>query len=149
MLKRVEICGGIASGKTTLANIFLKRGYIGVLEDFKKNPFWSSFYQNPKEHAFETEITFLLQHYYDIKTVGKDGSQIVICDFSLVLDRAYADVNLQGARLRAFDAVYEVVSNELPGPALIANLECSGREELCRIRRRARHAGETNGGRLP
>ena len=38
---RIEICGGIASGKTSLANILEKNGFgLGVYEEFSKNPFW-------------------------------------------------------------------------------------------------------------
>ena len=65
---RIEICGGIASGKTSLAKL-LEEHTIGtvIYEDFKVNPFWEAFYNNPGEYIFETELTFTLQHYHEIK----------------------------------------------------------------------------------
>ena len=63
----VEVCGGIASGKTTFAALMTNIGLIPVLEDFKKSPFWEAFYRNPGEYIFETEISFILLHYHQIK----------------------------------------------------------------------------------
>lgn len=108
-----------------------------VFESFHDNPFWSSFYESPHEYAFETEVTFLLQHYSEIKAHAHQP-KLLVCDFSLVLDRAYADVNLSGGRLAAFDAVYEQVVRELAVPLLLVHLRCGPNEELARIRSRAR-----------
>ena len=68
---RIEICGGIASGKTTLANLLARSNIDPILEDFQTNLFWRAFYADPAGTAFETEITFLLQHYHQIKTARK------------------------------------------------------------------------------
>ena len=95
---RIEICGGIASGKTTLCHLLTKRGLYSKFEDFKKNPFWALFYQNPNLHAFETEVTFLLQHYSQIKT-SIPALSMVAFDYSLLQDQAYARVNLARSTL--------------------------------------------------
>ena len=34
------------------------------------NPFWEAFYTDPSAYTFETEITFLLQHYHFAKVAG-------------------------------------------------------------------------------
>src|SRR3954447_11075813 len=94
---RVEICGGIASGKTTLANLLGSSERMVVREDFSSNPFWRAFYDDPNNTAFETEITFLLQHYHQIK-VATNLEKSFACDFSLLLDYAYAHVTLNGSR---------------------------------------------------
>lgn len=98
---RIEICGGIAAGKTTLAQLLSQLGIVGVLEDFQSNPFWKPFYADPAGTAFETEISFLLQHYHEIKAAAKRGATFV-CDFSLLLDLAYAHVTLSGGKQSAF-----------------------------------------------
>ena len=134
---RIEICGGIASGKTTLCNVIAGAGYKSILENFHDNPFWSSFYRNQNFYAFETEVTFLLQHYSEIKAGTLDFAEIV-CDFSFLQDRAYAETNLRESQLEAFRAIYLQVLSEIPQPALIVHLKCSAEEELRRIRRRAR-----------
>lgn len=135
--RRIEICGGVASGKTTLCRLLENGGLRATYENFKQNPFWSLFYTNPKIYAFETEVTFLLQHYCEIKTASVDAGNMA-CDFALLQDRAYAEINLAAGRLDAFLAVYKQVLDELPAPSLIVHLVCSAEEELARIRRRAR-----------
>jgi deoxyadenosine/deoxycytidine kinase len=134
---RIEICGGIASGKTTLCNVVAGAGYKSILEDFHQNPFWSSFYRSPNFYAFETEVTFLLQHYSEVKAATLNIGEIV-CDFSFLQDWAYAETNLRGAQLEAFHAIYLQVLSEFPRPSLIVHLKCDADEELSRIRRRAR-----------
>jgi len=140
--KRIEICGGIASGKTTLATKLIKHpGAVGVFENFQANPFFSAFYTDPEKYAFETEVTFLLQHYHQIKSVTiKD---IIVCDFSLLLDRAYVDVTLSGSTQHVFLNVYNEIMKHLPPPELMIHLNCSAEEELKRIRKRARVTEES------
>lgn len=134
---RIEICGGIASGKTTLALILDHIGISSILENFQENPFWKAFYADPLGTAFETEISFLLQHYHEIKSAAKK-QRTIVCDFSLVLDLAYAHVTLDDRKRTAFGAVYREICNELAGPDLVIHLLCDPHVELERIRRRGR-----------
>ena len=134
---RIEICGGIASGKTTLCKVLAQAGVDSRFENFQLNPFWNQFHTNPKLYAFETEVTFLLQHYSQIKTSITCPSGIAF-DYSLIQDEAYARVNLNGYRLATFEAVYQYVTEDLPPPTLIVHLECTPEEELNRVRNRAR-----------
>ena len=140
--KRIEISGGIASGKTTLCKLLEQYGAISKFEDFKINPFWTLFYQDPNLYAFETEVTFLLQHYSQIKTTPWDRD-LVAFDYSLLQDVAYADMNLREGARRAFDAVYRHIQSELAPPRLIVHLQCDAHEELRRIQLRARPEEET------
>jgi len=134
---RIEVCGGIASGKTTFATLLKGIGVKTIIENFQLNPFWKAFYRDPLWHAFETEITFLLQHYHQIK-VSSIHDKVFICDFSLMLDLAYADVTLQGSKRDAFLAVYNEAIHDLPPPALLIYLRCEAAVELERIRKRGR-----------
>ena len=134
---RIEICGGIASGKTTFAILLNSLGIETSLEKFQANPFWEAFYCNPILHALETEITFLLQHYHQIK-VNSTSSKAFVCDFSLLLDLAYANVTLSNSKLETFLAVYNEVIRELPPPTLLIYLNCGPATDLERIRERAR-----------
>lgn len=136
-MRRTEICGGIASGKTTLAYLLQKVHFVPILEDFKKNPFWEAFYQDPSGNAFETELTFFLQHYHEIKK-GHAESSLIACDHSLLLDLAYSRVTLQGNRLVLFEHVFREVWSEVRSPELLVYLRCDPETELQRIRRRAR-----------
>lgn len=135
--KRIEICGGIASGKTTLANLLSPAIGQVVLEDFSNNPFWRAFYADPNNTAFETEITFLLQHYHQIKMASRLGESFA-CDFSLLLDHAYAHVTLSGSRFDTFEGVYNEACRHLQPPTLLVYLQCEPAVELKRICARGR-----------
>jgi deoxyguanosine kinase len=132
---RVEICGGIASGKTTLCRLLQRAGLEAIFEEFHANPFWRLFYDNPSRYAFETEVTFILQHYSGVKSAAH---QRIACDFSFLQDRAYAEINLADGQLSAFMAVYNQVIEELSAPSIIIHLECGAEEEMRRIRHRGR-----------
>jgi len=140
---RLEICGGIASGKTTLALALGETNMSCSLESFEANPFWSAFYNDPTANAFETEITFLLQHYHQIKHERCPHPSVLVCDYSLLLDRAYASTTLGVDELPAFVSVYSVVTKRLGPPDLIIHLRCDATEELSRIARRGREVERT------
>ena len=134
---RIEISGGIASGKTTLAGLFESENAIPILEDFKANPFWEQFYADPERFAFEAEVTFLLQHYNQIKA-ALGSKEPIVCDFCFLLDRAYVDVTLPEEERQVFLTVFEEVKRQLEPPVLYVLLECSSEEELRRIKARGR-----------
>jgi deoxyadenosine/deoxycytidine kinase len=139
---RIEICGGIASGKTSLAKL-LEEHNVGtvIYEDFKVNPFWEAFYNNPGEYIFETELTFTLQHYHEIKKRQYDD--LIICDYSLLLDLAYANIGLNGNKLEIYYKVLKEIYKDIGYPDLYIYLECSADKELSRIKKRNR-AVESN-----
>ena len=135
---QLEICGNIASGKTTLCQGFSTKGYIPILEDFQKNPFFRDFYDDPIEYSFETEITFLLQHYHSIKK--QKDTALLVCDYSLLLDVAYADVNLVGDRHKIFLEIVKELQKEIGLPSQLIYLVCPEEILLQRIIARARDA---------
>lgn len=136
-MKRVEVCGGIASGKTTLALLAPIVGLDPVLEDFAANPFWKQFYGKPQLYSFETEVTFLMQHYSALKSALRSQKNF-ICDFSLVLDRAYVDVTLEGRQRTTFLTLIDQVYDEVGWPTHLIHLKCDAEVELERVVHRAR-----------
>ncbi|SEO84076.1 deoxynucleoside kinase [Aquisalimonas asiatica] len=134
---RIEICGGIASGKTTLASVLQDCAMRAMFEDFSSNPFYEKFYLDPEKYAFETEMVFLLQHYSLIRDQVELG-ELFCADFSILQDEAYANVNLGGERLRTFNEVVAQVRREIGGPDILVKLVCSPREEKRRMERRSR-----------
>lgn len=138
--RRIEICGNIASGKTALCKTVSAFGYHPLYESFSANPFLTAFYQDPLRFSFETEITFLLLHYHSIKTAKMDG--LMACDFSLVLDKAYADVTLSRRRKKLFLDIAQELDNEIGPPQRVIHLKCPENILLSRIRERNRHFEE-------
>ena len=135
----VEVCGGIAAGKTTFASLMKRLDLEPIFEDFKKSPFWKAFYCNPGKYIFETEVSFILLHYHQIKkALDSTKDDKVICDFSFLLDLAYAKMGLTDTKLKAFECVLDEIKEDLPKPNLIVYLICDAKTELERIRRRAR-----------
>lgn len=137
-MRRIEICGGIASGKTTFASVFNRQNLTPLFEDFKKSPFWEAFYRNPGKYIFETEISFILIHYHQIKLALESKQNNLICDFSFLLDLAYAKTGMTDSKLHAFECVLDEIKRELPTPELIVYLDCDAQTELERIGKRAR-----------
>ena len=139
---RIEICGGIASGKTTFAILMKRLGFNTLLEDFQINPFLKDFYSDAVKYTFETEISFILQHYHQIKKEQID-SKPNVCDFSFLLDLAYAEIGLQDSKLKAFRVVHDEIKSDLPPPALVVYLDCDAKTELQRVRTRGRAIEES------
>lgn len=136
--KRIEIAGCIASGKTTLVDALAGSRFQPIYEDHAINPFWTAFYAEPSAHTFETEITFLLQHYHFVK-VAKPGPQgVTILDHSFELDMAYAEVGLRGNRKDIFKSIYQEVRQEIGSPIALVFITCSVEEAARRIRERGR-----------
>lgn len=131
LIKRIEICGNIASGKTSLCKNMDSKGYETIFENFQENPFLENFYKDPQAFSFETEITFLLQHYHSIKIPIK--KKMIACDYSLFLDMAYADVNLTGNRHKLFAEIVEELLIEIGHPLQIIHLACPEEVLLQRI----------------
>ena len=137
-IDRIEVAGCIASGKTTLVEKVTSDSLKGVYEDHTINPFWKSFYTDPSSHAFETEVSFLMQHYHFAKLAAARTKRMILLDHSFELDMAYADIGLQGTRKEVFASIYREIRNEVGLPRALVFIACSPEEALRRIRARAR-----------
>lgn len=133
---RIEICGGIGSGKTTLANSLGKFGFSVANEKVDSTSFLDEFYSNPELFAFETEISFLLQHSVEIKKLY--NSHKIVCDYSFEQDFAYAINNLNEAELEMYKSVFDEIKRPLNNPDLIIRLESSTETKKKRIKLRGR-----------
>lgn len=139
MLIVVEGCVG--AGKTTIAKLVSQlRGSATLLEDFSANPFLIPFYENPKNYATETEFTFLLQHYHQLKKEADDiNCSEVVSDFHLYKDLIYADLNLSPeAILRIFYDLYKELASQVHTPDLMICLSATTELVVERIRNRNR-----------
>ena len=134
----MEVAGCIGSGKTALVGALSNRLLTGIYEDHTINPFWKAFYTDPSSYAFETEISFLLQHYHFAKLAGTRTSGAVLLDHSFELDMAYAEMGLEGSRKEIFTAIYREIRNEIGMPQVLVFITCSPDEMLRRVRDRGR-----------
>ncbi len=131
-MKRIEICGGIASGKTTLASILKQLDYNVVFERFMDNPFLNEFYtSNGSDNTFETEMVFLLLHYNLLKE--RKTNQITVCDYSFFQDYSYAVNNLKTTEMLYFKEIYSYLINRVDEADIIIYLKCDVNILLRRI----------------
>lgn len=137
MENRIEICGAIAAGKTTLTNAFLRIGCNIELEDFTKISMLDDFYLNPLFVSFETEISFTMQHYYQVKK-SLQTSDSVICDFSLVDDYAFALSILNEQEMEIYDQIFIYIMKTIGKPRKLIKLHASIDELVLRINHRGR-----------
>lgn len=141
---RIEMCGGIASGKTTLATA-LKEQFPRcnvVYENAFSGDFLNDFYSDSEYYAYETEIFILLQHMHQVKAGQREGAPLV-CDFSLEQDYSYGEYNLKQEELPSFEEIYRVAMRQLQEPDLIIFLECPVDILLNRIAARGRTSEKT------
>ena len=136
---RIEICGGIATGKTTLTKQLSYLGLTAVFEDFSSIAFLSDFYKTPNLYAYETEIAFLLQHVFQIKKSVIFNNRIV-CDYSIEQDFAYALNNLLPHEMESFEAVYRISKSKLEPATLIICLQANPTT----LKERIKNRGHTN-----
>lgn len=137
MSKRIEICGGIATGKTTLATLLAKGTSYGLaLENFRENPFWAKFYERPDLFTAEKNICFLAQHTGEIKAAGT--TSLLICDYAVIQDLAYASLCNTVGHGNAMKNLYDHLYLQFPPPSLIVHLKCDPATQLQRIRERGR-----------
>lgn len=137
MKDRIEICGAIASGKTTLTQAFSKFGYSADLEDFTRISMLDDFYADPLSVSFETEISFTLQHYYQIKK-ALQGREHVIFDFSSVDDYAFALAILNEKEMGIYNQVFDYIIERIGKPQKLIRLCASTDELLLSIKNRGR-----------
>jgi deoxyguanosine kinase len=137
----IAIEGCLGAGKTTIARgLAAYRKSKLLLEEFEKNPFLNAFYEDPTEHATETEFAFLMVHFHQLKKHLKQADCTeVIADFHLGKDLLYADLNLTESRAKQlFDDLYQFCLEKVPLPSVIIFLSAPTELLIDRIRRRNR-----------
>jgi len=140
MIKIISFEGGIGSGKTTLAKHFSHLLNIDkILEDYEINPFLNDFYKGDKSINLETEITFLLIHYSQLKKKLRFiTDQFLIADFSIEKDLVFAKLNLEGKELKIFQKLYNYIIEKVGVPYLVIYLDLSHNLLMTRIIQRER-----------
>jgi deoxyadenosine/deoxycytidine kinase len=139
MLISIDGCVGI--GKTTVAKGLASfRGSSVLLESFELNPFLREFYEDPAGTAIETEFSFLLLHFHQLKAVAAMvATSEVIADFHLGKDLLYADMNLRDEHARRlFQELYEFCRPAVPKPEILVFLSGPTPLVIERIRARQR-----------
>lgn len=138
-MKVISFEGSIGAGKTSLTNFFSHEFKCNKLcEEYEINPFLKKFYEK-QDVNFETEITFLLIHYYQIRNALQNATNdLMFMDFSIEKDLAYAKINLKGKQLTLFENIFNHIIEEVGVSDLVIYVEISPRVLRRRIFQRGR-----------
>jgi len=118
---RIEIIGVPGAGKSTLARQLAHLGLALLHEDYRANPFWPS-HLRAEVAKLGMELTFLLQHLDQIKATT-EGPLPLICDYSLLTDKAFAMARLNDDMAGLYLRVYDHLINSVePATAYVAVL---------------------------
>jgi deoxyadenosine/deoxycytidine kinase len=140
-MKRVEICGGIATGKTSLARSFAHRGPCYLVEErFREIPFWEKFYAAPneavrKEYELPKNVSFFLYHIESIREAQRAQQRDLVCDFAIFQDLAYAKMSPDYGIIRP---IWDKLTEFIDPPIMIIKLDCAPEIQLERVHRRGR-----------
>jgi deoxyguanosine kinase len=139
-LKRIEICGGIATGKTCLARALSHHGTHQLVEEkFREIPFWEKFYtatrQNRANYELQKNVSFLLFHAESIRDGSASDSRDMVCDFAMFQDLAYGAFSPD---LQILESIYARLIEQVGFPSAIIRLRCAPEIQLARIHRRGR-----------
>lgn len=138
----IVIEGNIGSGKTTLAKLLAEKWNSRLmLEEFKDNPFLPKFYENPKQHGFALELSFLAERYHQKRDelnrtdLFKPG---IICDYSFAKSLVFSRINLDTDEFELYQNLFHIIHGRLPKPDLLLFLYCSPEKSLRQIKKRGR-----------
>ena len=138
----IVIEGNIGSGKTTLSKKLAERWNSRLmLEEFKDNPFLPKFYENPKQHGFALELSFLAERYHQKRDelnktdLFKPG---IVCDYSFAKSLVFSRINLDEDEFELYNNLFHIIHGRLPKPDLLVFLYCSAEKSLKQIKKRGR-----------
>lgn len=112
--------GNIGAGKTTFVKRFAEiNGYATIYERFSENPFLKLFYENPKEHAFPLEMSFLAERFQQLNDIFSKPdlfSTHFIADYSFLKTLIFAEINLLPEEFEVFKSFHKLLRANLAKP---------------------------------
>jgi deoxyadenosine/deoxycytidine kinase len=135
---RIELCGGIGTGKTSLAKRLAKTlTFQPIHEDYNTVPFWKDFCRDYKTYEFEKNVGFLLA-YGDLLRRFRAGERIF--DFSFAQAFAFIAMSKDKEAAQPLRSILAYLVQREGVADIIVRVECGVREQMRRIAFRAREA---------
>lgn len=139
MFQHIVVEGPIGVGKTSLAKLLAEVFHARcLLEKPEENPFLAHFYQDPKKHAFQAQIFFLLTRFQQQREIAQLDlfNRVTLSDYLFDKDRIFALLNLDEHELALYDKIFQLLEGRLPTPDLVIFLQAKPEVLLQRIKSR-------------
>lgn len=135
---RIEVCGPLGSGKSTLVRLLAHYGATPFYEPVEQHPYLERFYTDPRRYGLETNIHFVTHYYHTLKAATPLDTTLVV-DSGLPLRRTYHDVGEMSLSERLIgDDLMDGISALVPPADLYIHLSASTQQLMGRIARRGR-----------
>jgi deoxyguanosine kinase len=122
----IAVEGPLGVGKTSLALLLAERIHgRTILEDAEDNPFLTSFYNDPKRFAFQTQLFFVLRRFQRQEEINQIDlfKRIVVSDFLFDKDRIFARLNLDDREFGLYEQVFNLLKVKSAKPDLVIFLQ--------------------------
>lgn len=138
----ITVEGPIGVGKTSLSKAIAEHyGYHLLKEIVDENPFLGKFYENIDEWSFQTEMFFLCNRYKqltDIKQHILSNASSVVADYHIFKNLIFAKRTLQPVEYNKYEAIYNILTADMPVPNMVIYLHASVDTLMERIAMRGR-----------
>lgn len=123
----IAVEGPIRVGKSTLARVIAEQLHGQLIHEPEDNPFLASFYDGENGAAFQTQFSFLIQRYEQLRMleVGPSSRKVIVTDYIFEKDKLFANLNLSDPELAVYDRYYKLFRSQLPSPDLVIYLQAS------------------------
>jgi deoxyguanosine kinase len=123
----IAVEGPIRVGKSTLARILAERLNAQRVMEPDENPFLPAFYRGEQGAAFQTQFSFLIQRFEQLRSLdlGAASQRTVVSDFIFEKDKLFACLYLTDLELETYNRYYNFFRDQLPTPDLVIYLQAS------------------------
>jgi deoxyadenosine/deoxycytidine kinase len=123
----IAVEGPIRVGKSTLARILAERLNAQRVMEPEENPFLRAFYDDEPGAAFQTQFSFLIRRFEQLRALdlGVRSQRIVVADYIFEKDKLFACLNLSDQELETYNRFYNHFREQLPTPDLVIYLQAT------------------------
>src|SRR5437588_9110586 len=123
----IALEGPIRVGKSTLAQIIAQEISAQRVIEPEGNRFLRSFYEGESGAGFQTQFSFLISRFEQLKDLraGGNSPKRIVADYIFEKDKLFACINLSDAELEIYNRYYNHFREQLPTPDLVIYLQAS------------------------
>lgn len=139
MLPFIAVEGPIGVGKTSLAKELAKHFQFELLKEIvEENPFLNDFYTDIEAWSFQTEMFFLCNRYKQLSDIKKMSNKPIVADYHIFKNLIFSKRTLNLDEFEKFQAIYDILIQDMPMPSLVIYLYASPETLMKRIIQRGR-----------